>query len=296
MAGSADTRVPSILFVTAGFDLPGGIANLSGSVRDALEELRAAGRVRAVRTLSLHDARKPTAARRADATAAGGSRWRFIGTLLWRVMRSRPDLVLFDHVGPARAITLVPGRFRPRYGVMVHGVELEPPVRPSSRSVLIDASLVIANSVYTAQMAERLTDGEIRDRLHVVNPCVGRARVAAWHPHTAPSAAERTPVVLIAGRMEGDQPGKGHEALIAGWPSVVAAIGRARLVVAGDGDKRAKLERMAQDRGVSDSVEFSGYMSADELGSVYRNARVYAMPSRQEGFGILCGLHGRCSE
>ena len=89
MAGSADTRVPTILFVTAGFDLPGGIANLSGSVRDALEELRAAGRVRAVRTLSLHDARKPTAARRADATAAGGSRWRFIGTLLWRVMRSQ---------------------------------------------------------------------------------------------------------------------------------------------------------------------------------------------------------------
>jgi phosphatidylinositol alpha-1,6-mannosyltransferase len=44
---------------------------------------------------------------------------------------------------------------------------------------------------------------------------------------------------------------------------------------------------MARARGVEGAVRFLGRVSDAELGSLYRRASVFAMPSRQEGFGLV---------
>ncbi|MCL1594868.1 MAG: glycosyltransferase family 4 protein, partial [Actinomycetia bacterium] len=55
----------------------------------------------------------------------------------------------------------------------------------------------------------------------------------------------------------------------------------------GEGDNRHRLERMAQEAGVADSVNFTGFVSDEELGRLYQSASVFALPSQQEGFGIV---------
>jgi phosphatidylinositol alpha-1,6-mannosyltransferase len=44
---------------------------------------------------------------------------------------------------------------------------------------------------------------------------------------------------------------------------------------------------MARERGVAGAVRFLGRVTDAELGDLYRRASVFAMPSRQEGFGLV---------
>lgn len=97
---------------------------------------------------------------------------------------------------------------------------------------------------------------------------------------SAGDLASRPEVVLAVGRLS---PEKGLDVLI-------DAFGRsqrptARLVIAGEGPERARLERQARDLGLAERVIFLGHVT--EIGPLYRRARVLAVPSRTEAFGMV---------
>jgi glycosyltransferase involved in cell wall biosynthesis len=60
----------------------------------------------------------------------------------------------------------------------------------------------------------------------------------------------------------------------------------ARLWIAGTGEDRARLERIARQEAVSDSVEFLGYVSEERKIELYRRAWAVVLPSLKEGWGI----------
>jgi phosphatidyl-myo-inositol dimannoside synthase len=121
------------------------------------------------------------------------------------------------------------------------------------------------------------------------------------------------PVVVCVSRMV---PRKGQDTLIRAWPRVLstmtslnvtargtgAAPGAARgpaaggpvLLLVGDGPYRAKLGRLVRQAGLSDSVVFTGPVSAADLPAYYDAGDVFAMPCRTrrggldvEGLGIV---------
>jgi glycosyltransferase involved in cell wall biosynthesis len=57
--------------------------------------------------------------------------------------------------------------------------------------------------------------------------------------------------------------------------------------IVGDGPCRRAWERLRDDLGLQDHVEFLGTISRRELTHRYRRAAVFSLPSRQEGFGIV---------
>jgi phosphatidylinositol alpha-1,6-mannosyltransferase len=67
----------------------------------------------------------------------------------------------------------------------------------------------------------------------------------------------------------------------------LAGIPEARLVVAGDGDDRARLQAKAAGLGMADRVLFTGFTSEATLMELYRRCAAFAMPSRGEGFGLV---------
>jgi phosphatidyl-myo-inositol dimannoside synthase len=96
---------------------------------------------------------------------------------------------------------------------------------------------------------------------------------------------------------------KGQDVLIAAWPSILARHPRARLVIVGDGPRRAHLERLAQSVGVAPWVWFVGSVSDAELAGYLACGDVFALPCRDvwgglevEGLGLsileasACGL------
>ena len=101
----------------------------------------------------------------------------------------------------------------------------------------------------------------------------------------ASGAPRGGPFALIVGRMAAAERYKGHDLLIDLWPRVAAAVPGATLVIAGDGDDRARLETRAAACG--GPVRFVGRVSDTALADLYRECAFFAMPSRDEGFGLV---------
>ncbi len=58
------------------------------------------------------------------------------------------------------------------------------------------------------------------------------------------------------------------------------------LVVAGEGPFRDDLERIAHENGVSEQVDFHGYVSDDDLASLFAGAEAYVTMSEHEAYGM----------
>jgi glycosyltransferase involved in cell wall biosynthesis len=93
--------------------------------------------------------------------------------------------------------------------------------------------------------------------------------------------------VLVVGRMSRGERYKGHQELIDAWPDVVAIVPDAELVIAGDGDDRARLETCARAGRAAHRIRFVGFVRRAELMELYRRAAVFALPSRGEGSGLV---------
>ena len=63
--------------------------------------------------------------------------------------------------------------------------------------------------------------------------------------------------------------------------------GRAFLRVVGVGPERSRLEQLAHDLAIAERVHFLGHLPFPALTAEYRNASIFALPSAQEGFGIV---------
>lgn len=99
------------------------------------------------------------------------------------------------------------------------------------------------------------------------------------------------PVVVCAARLVAR---KGQDMLVRAWPTVLAAVPGARLLVVGDGPHRAALEKLVARLGLTGSVTFTGPVTWKEIPPYFDAADVFAMPSRTrllglepEGLGIV---------
>jgi glycosyltransferase involved in cell wall biosynthesis len=121
--------------------------------------------------------------------------------------------------------------------------------------------------------------GVSRDRIDVIYPGVD----AAWYcPDGATPRAEH-PTFLYVGRLKRY---KGVDIAL----RALAAARRARpelaLEIAGQGDDRTRLERLAQSLGIADAVRFSGFVPEEEKRRLLRRAWALVFPSPKEGWGI----------
>ncbi|OEV01676.1 glycosyltransferase family 4 protein [Streptomyces oceani] len=99
------------------------------------------------------------------------------------------------------------------------------------------------------------------------------------------------PVVVCVSRLV---PRKGQDTLINALPRILAAVPDAALLVVGTGPYRRELARLAETRGVSSAVRFTGAVAWEELPAQYAAGDVFAMPCRTrrggldvEGLGIV---------
>jgi len=229
----------------------------------------------------------PVASDRASAVAGGarfGPKLRFAAAALGAVTAGADDVVcLHVHLSPVARLV---ARGRARLTVFLHGVEAWRPLGRAERWALAGADVLMANSAHTVERfreANRALAARPIDVCHLgvdpigVDPAVGAD--AAGGPEAA------GPFALIVGRLAAAERYKGHDLLIDLWPEIARRVPSSRLVVAGDGDDRARLEARAAHLG--DRVRFLGHVSPQTLASVYRDALFFVMPSRAEGFGLV---------
>ena len=280
---------PALLLGLTGLNIDGGIAVVSRCVARALDESIDCGKIASVdRVLLLDDAETaPAPPRRGEQHYSRGSKLRFVWQLFWCHMRHRPDLVFFDLAGLARCVHLpLPGFPPRRYAIFAHGREIVGTENDACGRAIRGATRVLANSEFTAEYL-RASFPEVADRIRVTPLCIDPARVELWESLGDPQTRSDGPIALIVGRMWAEEKGKGHDQLIDIWPEVVKRIPGATLWIVGVGDDVGRLQEKSRDLGLADRVRFWGRVSDEELCDLYRRSAVFAMPSRQEGFGLV---------
>jgi phosphatidylinositol alpha-1,6-mannosyltransferase len=77
--------------------------------------------------------------------------------------------------------------------------------------------------------------------------------------------------------------------LLDAWPTVKAQVPDAQLWIVGSGDDESRLKERANalPQSVLGSVHFLGVVGHARLLELYQEARVFCMPSRGEGFGLV---------
>ena len=114
------------------------------------------------------------------------------------------------------------------------------------------------------------------DRVRIIYPGVD-----AKHFTPDPAVArDANPAFLYVGRLRRYKQVDTAIRALRGLPPA------ATLWIAGTGDDRGRLERIAQAEGLADRVRFLGYVSEEQKLELYRRAWAVILPSLKEGWGI----------
>ncbi len=201
----------------------------------------------------------------------------FLAGFLFDVIRRarRADVIHAHWWLPSGVVAVLAGRLTGTpVVVQVHGTDAamaQGPLRHLARWVLRSADAVITVSEDLAGWARGVANVEAS-----VLPMPLRPALADGLDH-APTPAPADGPVLAVGRLV---PEKGFDVLIR-----AAAKAGVAVVLVGDGGQQATLEALADEVGAQ--VTFAGPVAPDELGPYYRAARLVAVPSHREGFGLV---------
>ncbi|VVB61141.1 D-inositol-3-phosphate glycosyltransferase [uncultured archaeon] len=94
---------------------------------------------------------------------------------------------------------------------------------------------------------------------------------------------QKEKIILFLGRLSLQ---KGVETLISAIPEILGAFSDAKLIIAGEGNLKKSLEKLAEINGVEKSVQFTGFVDGKKLSGLYGRASVFVSPSYFEPFGI----------
>jgi glycosyltransferase involved in cell wall biosynthesis len=192
--------------------------------------------------------------------------------------RFQPDLVDAHYVPNYGVLGALCGR-RP-LAVSAWGSDLlvsttrDPLRRARARFVLARADAVLVDSENLATAARALAVPPAR--LHVIPWGVDRARFR--------SAAARERGLIVSARMH--EPIYDLPTVIEGVRPVLERSAESRLVIAGDGSRRASLERLASRRLPAGRFEFVGCLAPADLAALLSRAELYLSASRSDSTSV----------
>ncbi len=98
-----------------------------------------------------------------------------------------------------------------------------------------------------------------------------------------PGTKSVNPMILYLGRLT---PQKSIDVFIHAAKEIIEKIPKVQIVIAGDGQERKRLIKLARKLGVLDKIEFTGKVSEEEKVKLYQKAWLFVNPSLIEGWGI----------
>ncbi len=221
---------------------------------------------------------------------AHGSRQRLIQSLALATFRRRPQLLLSTHPNFApiqwfhQLATGCPS------WCSAHGIEVWQMQDGPKRWALARLQRLLPVSRFTAKRL-KLQLGADCPPLGVLFNSFDQTRFFPGQPsRQLLSRYELRPdqlVIFTLSRLSRYDSYKNIDRLIEALPDLIPEFPDLRLLIAGDGDDKPRLENLADHLGLGRYVIFAGRISEVELPDHHRMASVFALPSTGEGFGIV---------
>lgn len=285
---------PRLLVLAPDIDGPGGIERASRACIRALAEMYGSERVGLLTLGNPPDGLGCTVIDSGSFTGKIGmwTKIRFTFKALVVALRWKKGLKLLavhPHLAPVCAVaswfTGAP------YAVWCHGIESWGGMSRSTIAGLKRASLVFAPSQFTARQVERAASlgmGSVRIVHHGLGPELTSSP-------DSKDGRTRSSAVIAVSRLTSQDAYKGIDSLLHVWPRISERFPDAQLWIVGDGTDSGRLKAIADVLRLEGRVNFLGRVSDAELGRLYGEASVFALPTRfrlqpkpeGEGFGLV---------
>jgi glycosyltransferase involved in cell wall biosynthesis len=268
----------------------GGIQNFSRSLIAACDEICG----QPVTVVSRNDRRQDLPAEFSDdrtvhCVGALPNQLRPFG-LMAASARYRHDNVLMTHPRFSPWFRLLQAGSNGQYAVVAHGIEVWGAWSRPLASGMAGAAKVLAVSEFTRASIYSHLNGECPPTEVFPNT------VDADRFHPGPPAAEvrrqfdvppTARVMLTVSRVSKSEDRKGYRQVLKLLPSLVREFPDLVWVLAGKGNDLEDVRQEAAKLGVAGNCRFPGFVSDDDLPSLYRASDCFVLPSRKEGFGIV---------
>lgn len=131
--------------------------------------------------------------------------------------------------------------------------------------------------------------GAVLEQLRTLHPSISDRSSCIYNgvraPELAPAPLPHAPATLLClGRLV---PAKGFDVALRAFAKLCRTDSQTKLIVAGDGSERDTLQSLSRELGVSERVDFRGWVEPDDVPQLLNEATCVVMPSRREGLPVV---------
>lgn len=277
-----------LLVILGAYSKIGGMERFNQRLIRALAELKGS-KIRSGTVLSLWDTREDCkfVPKGIDFIPCGSSKIKFLLQYISLILRHHYKVILYAHLflSPL-AILALP--LRAKRALIVYGFEAwdkkftPPGYRPPNLVEVLAVkrliSHIISISRFTANQMS-ITYRINHDKFHLLPSGIDFSNDI--NQNSTPGAKE---YILTVCRLDEY---KGVDKVILAMPAILRSFPSLHYYVVGDGPLRQKLEISAREASVGERVIFWGRVGDNRLREIYSQAKIFVMPSKGEGFGIV---------
>ena len=217
----------------------------------------------------------------------------FLSALLWHVLYHRPSVIIFDHVGPASLLALIPKFLLKKVIVFLHDEEAWKPVSARHKKGLDKATHILCNSQYTYQ--KFIANNPIYKSQTQVCLLAG-IPISFENNVLKPSSdiyqkwfTDTIPYVIFVSRLWKEHRYKGHLELIEAFKILKDQNINLpmRLAIVGHGDDSEYIQQQLFSLKLENNISLFTNVSDDDLSKFYSHSCGLVFPSTREGFGFV---------
>lgn len=268
----------------------GGIARYCRLVCKALSDSHEVERIDVV---SLHDAcEQPTDGRylssaKGDYYPVGGQVSQFVKQIIYLSAKRKYDVYLVGHVNFATLIWGCRVLFAKSSIIsLAYGIEVWERRAWLRRIGMTQSDRILAISNFTRERMIQAND-IAPDKFRLLYNCFDPNLEHKIGTNGAKGLKLRHPNLITVSRISMEDRHKGHETIIRAIVEVRKQFPDLQYYIIGKGDLVAELQALVTSLNLDDNVHFLGFVSDEDLISIYEQCDLYVMPSSKEGFGYV---------
>lgn len=292
-------RRKALLLISGAYQISGGIAAVNRMVLRALDAFGYQSIVLSLCETSNSSELLPNFIQ-SRYSSFQNQKWKYSIAAWKEILANNWDLILVDQINIASVLAPLSFIGKCNYLVWIHGTEVFPP-RPDfeGRLGLKFAQLCLANSTFTRDAIQSRYPSlsvKVCD-LALESSELGMSSSSnpGFDPKVELIALDGSVrelgkrVILNVGRMDSHTRYKGQDELLLAFPAINAQFPDSQLVLAGDGDDRARIIEVARSlhAELHQRIFIPGFVSEELLDQLYCSCYLFAMPSSGEGFGLV---------